>query len=59
MPNYVHIKVKIKKLSDKSLKEGDYVEFDNKTYKFEGWDYGTYPIVRDLETNEQKQLPHY
>jgi hypothetical protein len=59
MPKYVHIKVKVKKLSDKTLKKGDYVEFENKTYKFDGWDFGTYPMVIDLETNEQIQLPHY
>lgn len=53
-----YILTKVKKLSSK-LKKGDYVEHDGKVYLFEGWDYGTYPICRDLETNEQVQLPHY
>jgi hypothetical protein len=58
MSKYILTKVKVKKLSSKP-KKGDYVEHDGKVYLFEGWDFGTYPICRDLETNEQVQLPHY
>ena len=58
MENYVLIKTKVKKLSSKLIK-GDYIEYNGKVYLFEGWDYGTYPICRDLETNEQVVLPHY
>ena len=52
-------KVKIKKLFDKDLKPGDYIEYDGKIYEFDGYDYGTYPICKDIETGEQVQLPHY
>lgn len=58
MSKYILTKVKVKKLSSK-LTKGDYVEYNGKVYLFEGWDYGTYPICRDLETNEQVQIPHY
>lgn len=59
MAKYVITKVKVKKLFDKDLKPGDHIEYDNKVYIFDGYDYGTYPICRDLETNKQVQLPHY
>lgn len=58
MERYILTKAKVKKLSSK-LKKGDYVEYNGRVYLFEGWDYGTYPLCRDLETNEQVQLPHY
>ena len=59
MKKYIVTKVKVKKLFDKGLKSGDYIKHNGKLYIFEGWDYGTYPICRDVETNEQVQLPHY
>jgi len=55
----VYIKHKVKKFGVDKIKVGDYIEYNDKVYKFEGYDYGTYPIARDIETNEQIQLPHY
>jgi len=41
MAKYVITKVKVKKLFDKDLKPGDHIEYDNKVYIFDGYDYGT------------------
>ena len=58
MEEYTKVKVKQFNLSD-NFKKGDFVSWEGTVYKFLGWDYGTYPIVEDLETGETKNLPHY
>lgn len=55
---YVYIKKKVKTLEDKPS-VGDYVKFNNKIYEFRGWSYGTYPLLKDLETNEEKEFNYY
>lgn len=58
MEEYIKVKVRNFNLSD-SFKEGEYVRWKDKVYKFRGWEYGTYPVVEDLETGETITLPHY
>ena len=54
---YVKIKVRKFNLSEK-FSIGEYVEWNNIVYKFLGYEYGTYPVVEDIETGETKTLPH-
>jgi len=58
MEEYIKVKVRQFNLSD-DFKVGDLVSWEGIAYKFKGWDYGTYPVVEDLETGETKNLPHY
>lgn len=53
-----YIKVEVKTLSD-NPKEGDFIEYNDVIYKFLGYEYGTYPVVKNLETGETITLPHY
>lgn len=53
------IEVEVKGLSDNDLKVGDYIEYRGKVYKFEGWEYGSNPIIKDIETGEQSILDFY
>ena len=46
-------------LFDGKVSKGDYLEYKGKLYKFDGYDYGTYPMATNVETGEQIQLPHY
>lgn len=53
------IKVKVRKFNmSESFQNGEYVEFDGVVYKFLGYEWGTYPVVEDLETGKTKTLPH-
>ena len=56
---YVDIKVKVKQFGFEEIEIGDYVEYNNKVYKFIGYEWGTYPIAEDIETGETVTLPHY
>ena len=46
-------------LFDGKLSKGDYLEYKGQLYKFDGYDYGTYPMATNVKTGEQIQLPHY
>lgn len=59
MGEYRNIRVYVKELNDSDLRPNDYVNWQGDTYKFLGWEYGTYPIVEDLDTGETKSLPHF
>ena len=59
MGEYRNIRVYVKELHDSDLRTGDYINWKGETYKFLGWEYGTYPIAEDLETGETITLPHY
>lgn len=55
-----YIKVKVRKFNiSEKFSIGEYVEWDGEVYKFLGYEYGTYPVVEDLETGKTKTLPHY
>ena len=55
----VVIEVEVKDWQDSDIKVGDYIEYKGEVYEFEGYEYGTYPFARHIETGEQIQLPHY
>lgn len=46
-------------LFDNKVSKGEYIEYENEVYIFDGYDFGTYPMATNIETNEQIQLPHY
>lgn len=54
-----YVKIKVKDFNLSKLKVGDYFEYNNVIYKFLGYEYGTYPIGEDIETNKTVTLPHY
>ena len=54
----VIIEHEVKSLWDEDLKEGDYIDYDGVIYRFDGYEYGTYPIATNIKTGEQEQLPH-
>ena len=47
------------KNSFEDCKTRDYVSYRGKVYEFLGWSYGTYPNIRDLETNEEIEIYPY
>lgn len=60
MEKEVWIKHKVKQFgSDDTIKIGDYIEWRGTVYQFNGWDFGTYQITTNIETNEQIELPYY
>lgn len=46
-------------LFDGKVSKGDYIEYENNVYVFDGYDFGSYPMATNIETEEQIQLPHY
>lgn len=46
-------------LFEGKISKGDYIEYKNSIYVFDGYDFGTYPMATNLETKEQIQLPYY
>jgi hypothetical protein len=44
---------------DGKVSKGDYIEYKGEIYTFDGYDFGTYPMATNVETEEQIQLPHY
>ena len=44
---------------DGKVSKGDYIEYEGEIYTFDGYDFGTYPMATNVETDEQRQLPHY
>lgn len=55
----VWIEVEVKDWEDKTLEPNDFVEYEDRIYRFKGYEYGTYPICEDLLTGEIITLPHY
>lgn len=55
----VLIQVDVKKWDDSDLEVGDYIEYKGEVYKFDGYEFGTYPIATDIETGKQIELPSY
>jgi hypothetical protein len=55
----VNIELEVKEGFSDELKVGEYFVYKGEVYKFDGYDYGTYPMATNLETDEQIQLPHY
>jgi len=56
----MNIKIELEQFSpDKSYKKGDLFYWEGGVYKFDGYDFGTYPMAENIETGEQKQLPQY
>lgn len=54
----IEIEVELKSF-DYDLRPGDYFRYKDEIYRFDFWDYGTYPFATNIKTNEQIQLPHY
>ena len=46
-------------LFDGKVKRGDYLIYKDELYRFDGYEYGTYPIATNVETDEQIELPYY
>lgn len=59
MSRKILIEVEVKDFGYEDVEVGDFIEYDDEVYIFEGYEYGTYPIARNLKTNEQVTLPHY
>jgi hypothetical protein len=59
MNKKVKIEMDVKKFGIDDIKVGDYIEYKNEIYEFQGYDYGTYPLAKRLSDGEQVQLPHY
>lgn len=55
----ITLEVELKTLDDKDLKKGDYIKFEGEIYRFDGYEWGTYPIATNVKTGEQRELPHY
>lgn len=53
MNKEIYIKIKPKDLFDKSVVDGDYVDYKGRIYKFNGWEYGHTAYLTDIETNEE------
>ena len=55
----VKIEIEVKEGFSNDLKVGEYFVYKDSVYKFDGYEYGTYPYATNLETNKQIQLPYY
>lgn len=55
----IEIEVKDFRSCMDDVSEGDYIEYNDTVYQFIGYEYGTYPIARNVLTNEVVTLPHY
>jgi hypothetical protein len=42
-----------------SIQVDDYIKYNGDVYQFIGYEWGTYPIARNVLTNETVTLPHY
>jgi len=49
----------VEDLSEGAVNKGSYIEYKDEIYKFDGYDFGTYPMATNIKTKEQIQLPHY
>ena len=50
------IEVDVKDWTSTNLKYGDYFEYKDEIYKFQGYDFGTCVIGVNIETGEQIEL---
>ena len=50
------IEVDVKDWTSTNLKYGDYFEYKEEIYKFQGYDFGTCVIGVNIETGEQIEL---
>lgn len=55
----IEIRVKVKQFVFEEIEKGDFIEYNNKVYQFVGYEYGAYPIAKNIETGETEMLPHY
>jgi hypothetical protein len=39
------------------VKKGDFIEYNNEIYVFDGYEFGNKPIVTHVKTNQQIELP--
>ena len=51
------IEVEVKDWENDNVETGDYIEYKNQVYQFEGYEYGRYPIAKHIETSAQIELP--
>lgn len=55
----IEIRVKVKQFGFEEIEKGDFIEYNNQVYQFVGYEYGTYPIAKNIETGEIETLPYY
>jgi|TARA_B110000483_G_C17747792_1_gene371107 hypothetical protein len=55
----VKIEIEVKEGFSDELKVGEYFVYKGEVYKFDGYEYGTYPIATNLETGKQIEPSHY
>lgn len=53
MKKKVYLETEVKDLYDENLKPNDLIEYKNEIYRFDGWEYGTYPYATNIKTGEQ------
>ena len=58
MSKKVTIEIEVKEFGSEEVCVGDYIEWKDELYIFEGYDFGTYPIAKRLSDGEQVQLPY-
>lgn len=49
--------VEAKNWEKDNVEVGDYIEYKEQIYKFEGYEYGLHPIAKNVVTGEQIELP--
>lgn len=52
----VTIQVEVKDWEKDDVEVGDYIEYKDEVYKFEGYEYGLHPIAKHIITGEQIEL---
>jgi hypothetical protein len=57
MPEYIYIRKEVTEMSSET-KPGDYIRWHDKIYEFKCYGYDSI-IVRDIETNEEKEFDYY
>lgn len=51
------IEVEVKDWENDNVETGDYIEYKDKVYQFQGFEYGLHPIAKHVVTGEQIELP--
>lgn len=51
--------VEVKNWREDDFVKGEFIEYNDEIYTFLGYDYGTYPIIKHIETEETIELPYY
>jgi len=52
----VTIQVEVKDWEKDDVEIGDYIEYKDEVYEFEGYEYGLHPIAKHIITGEQIEL---